>query len=119
MDWSRYKVLCDEPQFWSRWMLEQSAGLFVAMGEPDLGAVLDSANLEGPLAKPADHSGPPATDMFRLDLPHDVRLRALALVEQAVREGRTAGGRGLGGFVEAWREYANAAAKAGDAGDGG
>ena len=108
MKWSSYKALCDEPRYWSRWMLEHSSRLFASMGAHDLEQALNVERLDGPLQKPADHTGPPATDMFLLELPVDDRLAALQLIKRAVDEGCTADGRNLGGFVEAWREYAEA-----------
>ena len=60
-----------------------------------------------PLDKPADHRGGSATDMFRVDLTREVVVLLCDRVESAVQVGAaTSGtsGRGLGGFVEAWRE---------------
>ncbi len=105
MDWERYKALCDTPEVCSRWLLEQTLEL---LDDQDLALSLRSAMDAPPLPKPADHRGGSATDMFRLRLTLEqanaVRLR----LEQASAVGETTRAtreRGLGGFVEAWREY--------------
>ena len=101
-DWPSYKELCDRPNVLSRWMLTETASLL----EPPLRQRL-LAQLATPLPKPADHRGGPDTDMFEVALSeadaHGVRLA----VERAVQAGTRSPGtqsRGLGGFVEAWRE---------------
>lgn len=74
-----------------------------------LGQVLADAVDDQPLDVPADYKGPPGTRMHRVDLPPPMREEILAAVEHASVRGimtpQTAT-RGLGGFVEAWREYA-------------
>ena len=106
IDWSTYKELCDRPNVLSRWMLTETASLLdVALRQ----RVLDQ--LGPPLPKPADHRGGTDTDMFKVALSAaDVRAVRLA-VERAEAAGtltpRTQG-RGLGGFVEAWRELEQA-----------
>jgi hypothetical protein len=106
MDWATYQQLCDSPRYWSRWMLVQCAALLQAQGEPAIAGRLRAA-LEGEsLAKPADHRGPPATDMFALALAAVDAQRARAVIAAAADAGlRTPEGRGLGGFVAAWDEY--------------
>lgn len=113
MDWPTYKRLCDSPHCWSRWMLERSAALLEAHAEPGLAASVRAALDAAPLPKPADHRGPAATDMFvlRLDTAAAQRIRAIVAGAAAAGE-RTAEGRGLGGFVEAWDEYLRAGATA-------
>ena len=87
-------------------MLEQTSEL---LDEPLAAAV--RAPLGGePLSKPADHSGGSATDMFVLRLGVSSRLEVLRAVSEACASGATTSGtagRGLGGFVEAWQEYAS------------
>ena len=102
MDWDRYKQLSDQPNVFSRWMLERSSAL---LGDPDRELVRRA--LAGPaLAKPSDHKGGAETDMFQLELCVELRRRIVVAVEAAKREGRTTyDGGGLGGFVEAWVEY--------------
>ena len=61
-----------------------------------------------PLEKPDDHRGGPATDMFVLELEAGTRRAVVDLVVRAREAGaatEATSDRGLGGFVEAWREY--------------
>lgn len=106
LDWNRYKHLCDLPDTFSRWMLEQTAELV----SEKLKACL-SAAAEAPLVKPADHHGGQLTDMFQLRLDvADVRAihdKVAAAVSAGATTSRTSE-RGLGGFEEAWREYLEA-----------
>lgn len=107
MDWATYKKLCQRPDHWSRWMLEQSLELL--RGAPHLARPLRFALGGTPLAKPPGHRGGAETDMLRLELDSATAQAILAVVEQAAAQGaQTSGtqGRGLGGFAEAWREYA-------------
>jgi hypothetical protein len=105
MDWPTYKRLCDRPDVWSRWMLEQTAALLADVGlRARLGDFLDAA----PLAKPTDHRGGAATDMFTLDLTVVEVAAIRGEIEAARHRGATSPAtraRGLGGFVEAWTEY--------------
>ncbi|MDH3644831.1 MAG: hypothetical protein OES38_22185 [Gammaproteobacteria bacterium] len=105
MDWDRYKLLCDQPNVVSRWMLEQTLELLA--GE-EIAAVLQGALASRPLAKPTDHRGGEATDMFVLNLPPVQRATIFQFVSAAADAGRVTSKtteRGLGGFVEAWGEY--------------
>ena len=107
MNWTAYKARCNQPDAWSRWMLEQTLELLA--GRPDLAAPLRRAMAGAPLAKPQGHKGRAATDMFVLDLGLAAASAIAKCVEAAVAEGletRGTQGRGLGGFREAWREYA-------------
>ena len=104
LDWECYKRVCDEPQVFSRWMLEQTRELVDAT----LGARIDPVCLGAACDKPADHRGGAATDMFRLSLDvATVRAIHQAVTDAVARNLRTTGteGRGLGGFEEAWAEY--------------
>jgi len=108
MDWNDYKRLCDSPPVFSRWMLEQSMELLV--GEPQLTAALGRALVAPPLAKPVDHRGGAGTDMFVLSLSVYEASEIASAIDAAIDGGRTTAAtrtRGLGGFREAWREYAN------------
>lgn len=105
-DWASYKDTCDRPDVLSRWMLTETASLLDA---PLRQRLLDL--LARPLPKPADHRGGTDTDMFEVALSeaeaHAVRLA----VERSSQAGTTTPrtkGRGLGGFVEAWRELEKA-----------
>jgi len=105
VDWERYKRLCDQPNVVSRWMLEQTLELVAGH---EIAAALRAALAAEPLPRPADHRGGAATSMYVLDLAPAQRATILQLV-QAARDAGAAtsatAGRGLGGFVEAWREY--------------
>lgn len=111
MDWPSYKALCDRPDVLSRWTIERTVELLETPGvEPHpLATVLRGLLASAPLPRPADHSGPPATDMFLAALDAPGVAAARAAVEQAAGDGRLAavlGGRSTVGFVAAWREYA-------------
>ena len=104
MDWQRYKTLCDRPNVMSRWMLKETACLVPAALRPPLCAAM----AQTPLPKPADHKGGEQTDMFEVVLQDSVGA-ILAAVEAAEARGETTTrGRGLGGFVAAWRELKEA-----------
>ena len=104
MDWKCYKQRCDSPEMWSRWMLNETIGLVGA--QSSFGLTLEAAMRATPLEKPLDHRGGPATDMFELDLgASEVDAIVLEIEQAAQRNATTSGGRGLGGFVEAWQEY--------------
>ena len=88
-------------------MLEQTLELLA--GRPDLAAPLRRAMAGVPLAKPQGHKGGVATDMFVLNLDLAAASAIAKCVAAAVAEGletTETQGRGLGGFREAWREYA-------------
>lgn len=109
MNWAEYKQACDQPDVVSRWMLEQTCELLDAENA-DLSDALRRVLRNGrPLPKPADHRGAAATEMFRIELDATAAHRICNCVTAAVADQiETSGtrGRGLGGFVEAWREYA-------------
>jgi len=105
MDWERYKAICDTPDVCSRWLLEQTLEL---VADDGLAAHLRADMARAPIDKPADHRGDAATDMFAMTLGHDEVAALRRRVEQAAAAGETTSatrGRGLGGFIEAWREY--------------
>ena len=110
MDWDTYKALCDQPDVWSRWMLEQTAELLSTDPRDDVRAltsVVLAALDATPLDKPAGHKGGDATDMFQLVLDPETVNVVRHAVADAADTGRTSSGtagRGLGGFVEAWQE---------------
>ena len=71
---------------------------------------LKAAMTTQPVTKPASHRGGRETDMFVLRLSAACRREAVRAVELAHASGRmtsATAARGLGGFVEAWREYAD------------
>jgi hypothetical protein len=104
LDWDTYKQLCDSPEVFSRWMLEQTSELL----DGELSERLAGSLAGKPLDKPEDHTGGMSTDMFLLTL-HATEADAIAeRVAGAAAAGVTTSGtrgRGLGGFREAWREY--------------
>ena len=107
MDWDCYKRLCDSPPVFSRWMLEQTVALAQAQNLPSdqLQLVLGGRALE----KPADHIGGDATDMFTLRLELGYAREIVDVIARASAAGEhtpATKNRGLGGFLEAWREYA-------------
>ncbi len=107
MDWVAYKALCDSPDTFSRWMLEQSIELLT--GEARLAARLAAVLRGTPLEKPADHRGGTLTDMIAVILSVEEARAIDQAVARAVDAGRTTTAtqsRGLGGFREAWHEYA-------------
>jgi hypothetical protein len=100
------------PEMWSRWMLNETIALLgEQVGEQShlaqsLQESLQEAMRQAPLAKPDDHRGGPATDMFELSLDSAEVGEIVAVIEQAIqRETKTSGGRSLGGFGEAWQEF--------------
>ena len=112
MSWAEYKQACDQPDVVSRWLLEQTCEL-LDVNDSELSDVLHSLHtvLQSgePLAKPAGHKGGVATDMFRIELGAAEVHRicdCVSVAAAAQRETQGTRGRGLGGFVEAWREHA-------------
>lgn len=84
----------------SRWMLVETACLVPSELRPPLRAAIAQPQLP----KPRDHKGGEQTDMFEVAL-DEFADEILAAVEAAVSRGETTTqGRGLGGFVAAWRE---------------
>jgi hypothetical protein len=108
MDWPTYKRLCDQPDHWSRWMLEQCTDLLGQLQEDGLVGALQRALSGQALATPVDHQGGQAVQIYVLRLPLDQRREICRAIEQAVSAGLSTAqtkSRGLGGFVEAWQEY--------------
>jgi hypothetical protein len=111
MNWTAYKQACDQPDVVSRWMLEQTCELLDAEHADLSDALKKVLRLGKPLPRPADHKGGEATEMFRIELGCNAARRICDCVNAAAAaQIETSGtrGRGLGGFVEAWREYAEA-----------
>jgi len=107
MNWNEYRALCDSPRMFSRWMLEQTIELIA--DEPRLAPVLANVLRGAPLDKPTDHRGGAVTDMFEVGLRIEDAQRVHSLMHDAVSIGRRTAAtqsRGLGGFTEAWSEYA-------------
>lgn len=108
MNWNEYKRLCDSPPVFSRWMLEQSIELLRT--EPRLAVALGRVLADSAIEKPLDHRGGWQTDMFVVALSVCDANDVVSVMSRAIAEGQTTvatRARGLGGFLEAWREYAN------------
>ncbi len=89
-------------------MLEQCIDLLGQLGEMDLQGLLLTALEQPPLMVPSDHTGPAATRMFQLALTVEQRREVLQAVTRAHHLNLSTIAtqqRGLGGFLEAWREY--------------
>ncbi len=109
MDWVTYKSLCDRPDYWSGWMLEQSELLLSQLDEQRLVLALRESRAEQPLDVPDGFQGPHHARMYHLSLPPIIRAEVSYAIQQAVEQGLTTpdtADRGLGGFAEAWREFA-------------
>ncbi len=90
-------------------MLEQCIDLLGQLERAELSRPLLHAVAQAPLEVPADHKGSDATRVFPLLLTPRERADILQAILDAERLGlRTpqTAKRGLGGFIEAWREYA-------------
>lgn len=107
MDWSEYKKLCDQPDYWSHWMLNQCLELIAHSEAPDLVAAMQQALATQPLERPEDHRGPQATLMYHLPLSLALSERLLTQIQHAQSDNQTTAAtqaRGLGGFVAACQE---------------
>lgn len=107
MDWSEYKKLCDQPDYWSHWMLNRCLELIAQPEAQDLVAAIQQA-LEGdPLDRPKDHKGPQSTFMYRFPLSLALSEILLAQIQQVKNCNKTKAdsrARGLSGFVAACQE---------------
>lgn len=128
MDWPEYQRHSDAPHRFTRWHLMQLLGLleqglaadaakgpapealasYLGDAQP-LQAALRVALASSPLPRPPDFRGGSALDMLALDFSTWLIRDAQALLrwasEQQVRTPDTER-RGLGGFAEAWADYA-------------
>ena len=108
MGWPEYRNLCDRPDYWSRWMIEQTIELLDDLDRRSLAEPLARALLSRPLEKPVGHKGGAAADMHHVVCGTQTRHAIADAMLDAQRAGLTTSGtraRGLGGFAEAWREY--------------
>lgn len=104
MDWDEYKKICDRPNVLSRWMLEQTAAVCDSTTCGQLEAVRDTK----PIARPADHRGGSAVDMFVTDFAPDQVREIIQHVAQAEANGVKTSGllvRNYSGILKAWQEY--------------
>ena len=58
LDWSQYKALSDQPDYWSNWMLDQCIDLLGQLQQLRLAGLLSQARAAEPLAVPSDYKGP-------------------------------------------------------------
>ena len=109
MDWAAYKTACNQPDTWSRWMLSQCAEIFDQVAATELTNEIRSALTQSAIPAPDDFKGGSKAQMFRLQLSMSECCAAVAAVRTAQRLNLTSHdtqARGLGGFEEAWLEYA-------------
>lgn len=105
LDWETYKTLCDRGDVLSRFLLTETVSILDAAGEREAAEQLRVVLAGVPLPKPPGFKGGAATDCFQVALCPAVLHVILDAVATAWSSGaRTASGRHLGGFVEAWRE---------------
>ena len=107
MEWAEYKLLCDQPNFMSRNLIETTAELVDDLGERALCLSL-RASIEGAagLERPADHRGDDRSHMFEVLFSGNQVDRVLQVLEEAQR--KAAGGSitsSLAGIHAAWLEY--------------
>lgn len=106
VEWAQYRDLCDRGDVLSRYLLDCTVDLLAAADESMLAQHLLRVLAEEPLPKPPDHRAGAAADFFVVELEPDAARRIVEVVVVAGAAGwRTASGRGLGGFEEAWQEY--------------
>ena len=107
MEWAEYKLLCDQPNFMSRNLIETTAELVDDLGERALCLSL-RASIEAAagLERPADHRGDARSHMFEVLFSGNQVDRVLQVLEEAQR---TAVSRSLAGSLvgirAAWLEY--------------
>jgi len=110
MDWGEYKALCDRPDYWSAWMINQCTQLLEGSdhaGARDVSAVLRQDLLQPALSRPGDHKGSKDTWMYPVSLSKAQCDTLLETIRQAEHNGyRTPATRrrGLGGFAEHCQE---------------
>ena len=107
MDWSEYKNLCDQPDYWSHWMLSQCLQLIAHPESPDLVAAMQQALASQPLDRPQDHKGPQSTFMYHFPLSlklSEILLRQIQDAQNSRKNNTDTQTRGLGGFVAACQE---------------
>lgn len=106
MKWANYRELCDRGDVLSRYLLDCTIDLLSGADEALLAQRLTEVLSEQPLPKPLDHRAGAAADFFVVTIEVEAAQRIVEVVVAAREAGwRTASGRGLGGFEEAWQEY--------------
>lgn len=110
MDWQTYKRLCDQPDYWSAWMIDQCCQLLQASDVSEATAVDQTlrADLSRPfLPQPPDHSGDVRTQMFQVTITQEQAQLLLGVIDHAACKrafSQDTQSRGLGGFAEACEE---------------
>ena len=110
MDWQTYKRLCDQPDYWSAWMIDQCCQLLQASDVSEATAVDQTlrADLSRPfLPQPADHTGDSRTQMFQVTITQEQAQLLLGVIDHAACKrafSQDTQSRGLGGFAEACEE---------------
>ena len=105
MEWSAYRQLCDSPNVFSRWALEQSKTQL----NTDLRDAIDAVLLKQHLEKPHGHKGDKRTDMFQLQLPPRAVNEIIECLNHAHELKKQTSGsviRDYTGLIKAWEEYA-------------
>jgi len=110
VDWQTYKRLCDQPDYWSAWMIDQCCQLLQASDVSEATAVDQTlrADLSRPfLPQPPDHSGDVRTQMFQVTITQEQAQLLLGVIDHAACKrafSQDTQSRGLGGFAEACEE---------------
>ena len=110
MDWQTYKHLCDQPDYWSAWMIDQCCQLLQASDVPEALAVAQTLQKDQKkpcLPQPADHTGDSRTQMFQVTITLKQCQLLLSVIEQAACKrafSQDTQSRGLGGFAQACEE---------------
>ncbi len=110
MDWQTYKRLCDQPDYWSAWMIDQCCQLLQASDVSEATVVDQTlrSDLSRPfLPQPPNHSGDVRTKMYQVTITQEQGHLLLEVIEHAARQRLFTQGtqsRGLGGFAEACEE---------------
>lgn len=110
MDWPEYKKLCDQPDYWSHWMLIQCLELLVHSADPELEMAIQHALSGQPLPRPEEHKGPQSTHMYHFPLSLVLSELLLKQIQHAQTSNKTTAAtqtRGLAGFVAACQELVN------------
>ena len=107
MEWPEYKLLCDQPDYWSHWMLNRCIELIVHQDAQDLVAAIQQSLAGHSLDRPKDHKGPQSTFMYHFPLSLPLSEILLVQIQQAQSCNKTKAdsrASGLGGFVAACQE---------------
>lgn len=106
MEWSTYKQLSHDPEYFTRVALNRTA----AFVNQRIAAILIQFTQTKPLEKPHDHKGGSETDVFKISLKYSDVSMLLAELEAArvrlkLEQGSTQPN--LGPLIARWQEYAD------------